>query len=97
MSEFKEEREPVEAREERNEQADQGHEDTSGIESGLPDEVVVDQPLKVAHEDLPVRSVEEAELEGENDNTRDGEAFEDAPTAAELAEKREDERDEDEA
>lgn len=59
----------------------------------LPDEVLVESPAKLAHEDIPVRTLREAEVE----ETRAGGDYEGAPSAAELRADRVDDADGDES
>jgi len=63
-------------------------EDAGRPGTGLPDEVLVDGPSKLAHEDTPVRSFKEAELA----ETRDGRDFEGAPSARDLRDREREER-----
>ena len=57
-------------------------------DSGVADEVVVDGPAKLAHEDL---AATQEQIDDEETETRSGEDFEGQPAAAELREEREDE------
>jgi hypothetical protein len=87
MSEYT--NEPVEPTDEpRDEDTDGGN---PADANDLPDEVLVDGPTKLAHED----TVPETEKEAEENETRAGGDFEGAPSAAELREDREEENTED--
>lgn len=62
------------------------------IENNLADEVLVDNPAKVAHED----QVPETQRQLEENETRDGRDFEGQPSARELRDQRAEEAENDE-